>query len=59
MKVLKIAAAVGVLALSFASVTGSAHAATASNSQAGANGHTSNMEKAIGKHRPMRHHRAM
>lgn len=59
MKLLKIAAAVGVLALSFASVTGSANAATASNSQAGANGRNSNMEKPVGKHRPLRHHRTM
>ena len=59
MKFLKIAAAVVAMTLSSASWIGSANAATASNSQAGANGHNSNMEKPIGKHRPMRRHRTM
>ena len=60
MKLLKIAAALAVLALPVTSFSGSANAATASNSQAGANGHNKNMEKNVGmRSKTMRHHRKM
>ena len=59
MKLLKIAAAIAVLAFPLASF-GSANAATASNSQAGANGHNKNMQKNTGMHsKMMRRHRKM
>ena len=60
MKFLKIAAAFAVLAMPLAAFSVSANAATASNSQAGANGHNKNMQKNTGMHsKMMRRHRKM
>lgn len=59
MTLLKIMTAVAILALSLPVLSGSATAATASNSQAGANGHTKNMEKNVGmRNKSYRHHRS-
>ena len=59
MKLLKITAALVILALPLATFSVPANAATASNSQAGANGHNKNMEKNVGMHskRMRRHHK--
>lgn len=59
MRLSKILIAVGVLAVPLAALSGPAAAATASNSQAGAEGHNKNMEKNVGMHNKRVHHRKM
>ncbi len=61
MKIVKIAAAVGVLCLPLAALSSPVQAATAHNSQAGANGNTSNNDSPTGMHKRkhMKHMKAM
>lgn len=59
MKLLKIGVAVGMLAFASSFVSAPATAATASNSQAGANGHNKNNVKNVGDHARMVRHRKM
>ncbi len=62
MKTIKLAAALGILTLALPSplVATSASAATAHNSQAGANGSTSNNAASTGRHfKRMKHKKAM